>query len=525
VNEPSDSRLLEAYVKCRSESAFAQLVERHVNLVYSAALRMLGDAHSSRDVTQGVFIALAQNAPQLARRPALAGWLHCTTRNLAAKWVRSDMRRRAREQEAAAMNELHSAGPDAHWTQISAHLDEALAELKEPDREALLLRYFKNQDLRTVGAAFGVSEDAAQKRVSRAVEHLREFLARRGVTVGTSGLAVAISTSAVQAAPVGLAAEISIAALALGTTATATTTIVMTTLQKALIGATLAAAVGTGIWEAQQAATARAKSETLQHQQAALTAEMEQLRRERDGVTTQLAALRDQNEALNRNQAELLRLRGEVGRLRREVAGINRVTETPRAAQIPEPAAGVSIPVPTAASPAVGQAEVKWDSALLLANIKMPTGKTAGLFAIPKRGDVAGQLRIDTRLVEWPDGFAPPPTDGTQKAAVGVLSSEQVDMVLKTVKDSGAKIIGSPSVAMWSGREAQVEIGGMNQAATAFPGAITSTPDSSAEARSSASGQKTVIKVAPTISADGETVDLTVETWFETASASEASGK
>lgn len=512
-------------MECRSESAFAQLVERYVNLVYSAALRMLGDAHSSRDVTQGVFIALAQNAPQLARRPALAGWLHCTTRNLAAKWVRSDMRRRAREQEAAAMNELHSAGPDAHWTQISAHLDEALAELKEPDREALLLRYFKNQDLRTVGAAFGVSEDAAQKRVSRAVEHLREFLARRGVTVGTSGLAIAISTSAVQAAPVGLASEISITAMPLGTTATATTTIVMTTLQKALIGAALAAAVGTGVWQTQQAAASRAQSESLQQQQATLTAEMVQLRRERDGTATQVVALRDQNEALNRNQAELLRLRGEVGRLRRELAGINRVTETPPTAQIPEPAAGVSIPVPTEASPAVGRAEVKWDSALLLANIKMPTGKTAGLFAIPKRGDVATQLRVDTRLVEWPDGFAPPPTDGTQKAAVGVLSSEQVDMVLKTAKDSGANILGAPSIRMWGGGEAQIEIDGVNQAAATFPGVVATAPDSAAGTSSSASGQKSVIRVAPTISADGETVDLKVETWFEAAFAANAKTK
>src|SRR5207245_8141029 len=125
-------------------------------------------------------------------------------------------------------------------------LDEAMHALDDTDRAAVLLRYFENKSLREVGAALGASDDAAQKRVSRAVERLREFFAKRGVTVGASGLVVAITANAVQAAPVGLAVTISTAAAIAGTTiaaaatATATKTIAMTTLQKTLIASTLA---------------------------------------------------------------------------------------------------------------------------------------------------------------------------------------------------------------------------------------------------------------------------------------------
>src|SRR5207249_11759078 len=184
---------------------------------------MVRDPHLAEDVAQGAFVALAQNARQLTDRPVLSGWLHRTAQNLAANTIRSDVRRRAREQEAVAMNELHE--PDAVWEQIAPHLDNALGELSEADRDALLLRYFERKSAREMAQTLGTSEEAAQKRVSRAVERLREFFTKRGFTVGSSGLVVVISANAVQAAPVGLAVTISSAAALTGIAFQTTTAI------------------------------------------------------------------------------------------------------------------------------------------------------------------------------------------------------------------------------------------------------------------------------------------------------------
>jgi len=148
VNDQADSQLLRAYAERRSEPAFTELVRRHVDFVYSAALRMVCDSHLAEDVTQAVFVALAKNATQLTDRPVLSGWLHRTAQNIAAQTVRTDVRRRRREQEAAAMNQLLSAEPDAAWRNIAPHLDAALGELSEPDRDALLLRYFERKSAR-----------------------------------------------------------------------------------------------------------------------------------------------------------------------------------------------------------------------------------------------------------------------------------------------------------------------------------------------------------------------------------------
>jgi len=286
VNNLTDQQLLRAYAEHRSEAAFAELVCRHVDFVYSTALRMVRDAHLAEDVTQGVFVALAQNARQLTNRAVLSGWLHRTTQNLAANAVRSDVRRRAREQEAAAMNELQE--PDAVWEQIAPRLDAALGELSEADRDALFLRYCEDKSAHEIALTLGVSDDAAQKRVSRAVERLRDLFAKRGVTVGASGLAVVISANAVQAAPLGLALTISSAAAFAGsavqtsTVIAATKAIAMTTLQKTIIGATLAAVVSTGIYEARQNFRLRAQNQTLQQQQAPLIGQIQRLTHERD---------------------------------------------------------------------------------------------------------------------------------------------------------------------------------------------------------------------------------------------------
>ena len=164
MNDRTDSQLLRDYAEHRSEPAFTELVRRHVDFVYSAARRMVCDSHLAEDVTQGVFLALAKNALQLTDRPVLSGWLHRTAQNIAAQTVRTDVRRRAREREAAAMNELLSTGSQASWEHIAPHLDTAWGELSEPDRDALLLRFFERKSAHEMAQALGISDLAAQKR-------------------------------------------------------------------------------------------------------------------------------------------------------------------------------------------------------------------------------------------------------------------------------------------------------------------------------------------------------------------------
>ena len=329
MNDQTDPQLLRAYADRRSDPAFAELVRRHLDHVHSAALRMVNDSHLAQDVTQGVFVALAKNAGQLTDRAVLSGWLHRTAQNIAAQTVRTDVRRRAREQEAAAMNELLAHDPGTDWKDIAPHLDAALGELPEPDRDALMLRYFERKTAREMAQTLGISDEAAQKRVSRAVEHLRELFAKRGVTAGATGLAVLLTANAVQAAPVGLAVTISAAATltaaTLTTTATATAvkTIAMTTLQKTLVTATVAVLAGAGIYEARQASQLREQVQTLQQQHGPLAEQLKKLESERVEMAGQLASLRDEADRNKSNNVELLRLRGEVTRLRSDVGEQN----------------------------------------------------------------------------------------------------------------------------------------------------------------------------------------------------------
>src|SRR5437899_881607 len=300
MHPTDDSALLRQYAEKHSDEAFAALVTRHINLVYSVALRSVGDPHQAEEITQGVFILLAAKAAQLRHDRALSSWLFQATRLTASNFVRSESRRHHREQEAYMQSLLDETGNDI-WRQIAPLLDDAVAGLSETDRHAIVLRFYEGRNLREVGAALGASEDAAEKRVNRAVEKLRTFFAKRGVTASSAALAVVLGANAVQAAPVGLAVTISTAAALAGTTiattatATAAKAIAMTTMQKTLMTATLAVAFGTGIYEARQASRLRDQNQTLQQQQAPLTEQLRQLQRERDDATRQLAAFRDEN--------------------------------------------------------------------------------------------------------------------------------------------------------------------------------------------------------------------------------------
>lgn len=203
----SDLELIGDYVRNQSEESFAALVSRHLNLVYSAAARQVRSSQLAEEVAQSVFSDLARKSRLLAPDTILSAWLYQVTRRTAIDVVRREARRQLREQFASEMNAINATASD--WTNIEPLLDDAMQTLDDTDRTAVLLRYFENKSLREVGQALGASEDAAQKRVSRAVDRLREFFVRHGVAVGSSGIGVVISAHAVQGAPIGLANTIS----------------------------------------------------------------------------------------------------------------------------------------------------------------------------------------------------------------------------------------------------------------------------------------------------------------------------
>ena len=211
-----DDALLCRYAQDRDEDAFTELVRRHLNFVYAAALRQVGgDAQFAQDVTQVVFTDLARKAAVLKNHPVLKGWLFKSARFAASKLVRRERLRQARERSAHVMQESTKGNAAAiHWEEIRPVLDEVLAELKTADRDAVLLRFFENDGYAEVGTKLRISEDAARMRVERALDRMRNRLARRGVTSTSVALATMLATQAGIAAPVGLVQSVTSTALA-----------------------------------------------------------------------------------------------------------------------------------------------------------------------------------------------------------------------------------------------------------------------------------------------------------------------
>jgi uncharacterized protein (TIGR03435 family) len=212
-----DSTLLRQYVEDNSDEAFAQVVSQHVNLVYSVALRQVGNPHHAEEVTQAVFIILAKKAAQMRHDKALSSWLFQATRLTANNFIRSEMRRQHREQEAFMQSTLNETGDEA-WRNIAPLLDTAVESLSEKDRRAVVLRFYEGRTLRDVGAALGASESAAEKRVLRAVEKLRSIFTKKGIVLSAAVLTTAISANSVQAAPAALASSTSAIVVAKGAT-------------------------------------------------------------------------------------------------------------------------------------------------------------------------------------------------------------------------------------------------------------------------------------------------------------------
>jgi RNA polymerase sigma factor (sigma-70 family) len=223
MRECNDTELVRDYVRQNSQAAFTELVHRHVNLVYSAALRHTGMAAQAEEITQAVFIILARKAAGLREGMILEAWLYETTRLTALSFMRAERRRQFREQEAYMESMLQEPTHDPVWQQISPLLDEAMMRLGAKEREAVVLHYFKDQSLRETAAGLSISEAAAQKRVNRGLEKLRGFFAKRGVSSTTAIIASTISSHSVHAAPAALAQSVAAIAVAKGAAASTST--------------------------------------------------------------------------------------------------------------------------------------------------------------------------------------------------------------------------------------------------------------------------------------------------------------
>jgi RNA polymerase sigma factor (sigma-70 family) len=247
-----DSTLLRQYAEDRSEAAFTELVHRHLDLVYSAALRRTGgDPHRAADIVQQVFATAARNARRLSRHSVLPAWLHTATRNASLNLMKSEQRRQARESEAYALGPVESGGAgSADWERIKVVLDGAIDELPGPDREVVVLRFLECREFSEIGFALKVSTDAARMRTGRALEKLRLLLARRGISSTAAALATIVTSQSLIAAPAGLGSSVASASVAVGAAGAglaATLTSIMTTkiVAAAVVGGLLAFGAGT----------------------------------------------------------------------------------------------------------------------------------------------------------------------------------------------------------------------------------------------------------------------------------------
>jgi RNA polymerase sigma factor (sigma-70 family) len=314
----TDDELLRRFVENHSEAAFTELVQRHLALVRATALRRVGgDAHAADDVTQQIFVALARKAPSLRGHATLAGWLYIGTHHATADWVRREQRRKQREAIASSMPTHESpADPTAEAAQLRPLLDDALVTLNPDEREAVVLRFFSGRTFSEVGAALAVSEEAARKRVDRALAKLHAVLLRRGVTSTVAALGGALTAAGAQPVAAGLAAQVAGVALA-----------------KAA-APTLAASLAAALWPAAAAATLVGGTLMI----------IPQHRANADAAAAIAARQSNLGEAIAAARAENGQLEDELAAARREEAA----RQQQAAAVVPTPAAKPSPVVSTA---------------------------------------------------------------------------------------------------------------------------------------------------------------------------------
>jgi RNA polymerase sigma factor (sigma-70 family) len=311
----ADAHLLRDYVNQGSEAAFGEIVARYTDLIYSTVLRQTRSSDLAEEIAQSVFTDLARKAPLLARKldpdGTIVGWVYRSSRFALSKQLRAAHRRRIRESQAMQdFDSVSAASPD--WERVRPVLDEALAELGEDDRQAMLLRFFQNQGFQAVGSALGISGDAAQKRVARALEKLRARMARHGITTTASMLSAVLSTNAIETAPAGLAARLAGSSLAgaAAKTGAALTLMTLTSFKTGIVATGIATAMA--VWLAAE----HRSLDRLREENAALREEINPRSQPPPSMPVALGPDSDALERARREHAELLRLRGEVGVLR-----------------------------------------------------------------------------------------------------------------------------------------------------------------------------------------------------------------
>ncbi|HEY1109188.1 MAG TPA: sigma-70 family RNA polymerase sigma factor [Opitutaceae bacterium] len=280
MTSDSDPELLRRYLAGgpAAQEAFATLVARHLDLVYSVALRTVRSPQLAEEVAQSAFVDLARRARSLSPGTPLVAWLHVVSRRTAIDTVRHDARRRARETAAAHLQDAPAMPAPPDWSAIEPLLDEAVESLPPADRAAILLRFFENKSLREIGAALGATDDAAQKRVTRALDRLRAFFLKRGLALSSTSLATTLSAHGLVSAPAALGPAISHAALQLAPAAVSGTGILaMTALQK--IGLTsLALLTVVAVYEGASLYSAQRQLDLARAEAASAAADLRRLR-------------------------------------------------------------------------------------------------------------------------------------------------------------------------------------------------------------------------------------------------------